>query len=123
VRGLASCRHDSTVDVLVRVLKAAGRGARVTNFEEKISQLGSYGGGNHFGEAEVVHVRKGMEGMAETFGCSMAASHSCRTAARAALVISWRIISSRRCKHCFAPGPASFPGKRQRIGVRAARHA
>jgi tRNA-splicing ligase RtcB len=26
------------------------------NFEEKIRQLGSYGGGNHFGECEVVHV-------------------------------------------------------------------
>src|SRR4029079_17682011 len=26
------------------------------NFADKISQLGSYGGGNHFGECEVVHV-------------------------------------------------------------------
>ena len=26
------------------------------NFDEKVQQLGSYGGGNHFGECEVVHV-------------------------------------------------------------------
>jgi tRNA-splicing ligase RtcB len=32
---------------------------RLSRFAEKISQLGSYGGGNHFGECEIVHVLDG----------------------------------------------------------------
>ena len=40
----------------------------LSNFENKVGQLGSYGGGNHFGECEVVKVRAGEEGMAEAFG-------------------------------------------------------
>src|SRR5215831_3350038 len=41
-----------------------------SNFLEKIAQLGSYGGGNHFGECEVVHVldNDSARRTAETFG-------------------------------------------------------
>jgi tRNA-splicing ligase RtcB len=35
---------------------------------EKLSQIGSYGGGNHFGEAQAVTVAPGMEPLAEHFG-------------------------------------------------------
>ncbi|MFN0053184.1 MAG: RtcB family protein [Planctomycetales bacterium] len=50
--------HDDTRDAL------AGRVARheaagfFRNLGDKLSQLGSYGGGNHFGECEVVHVEE-----------------------------------------------------------------
>ena len=40
----------------------------LTNFEDKIGQLGSYGGGNHFGEAEIVHVLQHQRAVAEVFG-------------------------------------------------------
>ena len=35
---------------------------------QKLRQLGSYGGGNHFGEAEAVRVTPGAEAVADTFG-------------------------------------------------------
>lgn len=40
------------------------------NFEDKIAQLGSYGGGNHFGECNVVELEdsKPMRGVADVFG-------------------------------------------------------
>lgn len=47
--------HDGTVAALesrLGVLFQRG----FTKFDDKIRQLGSYGGGNHFGECEVVHV-------------------------------------------------------------------
>jgi tRNA-splicing ligase RtcB len=47
--------HDGTPDALGNRLEFVLR-ERFTNFPEKISQLGSYGGGNHFGECEVVKV-------------------------------------------------------------------
>lgn len=33
-----------------------------------MEQLGSYGGGNHFGECEIVDIVEGMESTANTFG-------------------------------------------------------
>lgn len=49
--------HDETADALeARLDYHLARGS-LTKFEEKITQLGSYGGGNHFGECNVVHVR------------------------------------------------------------------
>jgi tRNA-splicing ligase RtcB (3'-phosphate/5'-hydroxy nucleic acid ligase) len=46
--------HDDTCDALaVRLDKLL---PSFFKFEAKVSQLGSYGGGNHFGECEVVHV-------------------------------------------------------------------
>lgn len=55
--------HDGTADALRerldRFLAANspnGRGSAAEFFQGKIHQLGSYGGGNHFGECEIVHV-------------------------------------------------------------------
>jgi tRNA-splicing ligase RtcB len=45
--------HDETRDALATRLDWL-RANRFSNFVEKITQLGSYGGGNHFGECEVV---------------------------------------------------------------------
>lgn len=43
---------------------------RIRNFTDKMQQLGSYGGGNHFGECEVVHLdqRPSVQKTAEVFG-------------------------------------------------------
>ncbi|MFO1514070.1 MAG: RtcB family protein, partial [Verrucomicrobiota bacterium] len=47
--------HDETRDTLALRLDWL-RTNRFSNFVEKITQLGSYGGGNHFGECEVVRI-------------------------------------------------------------------
>lgn len=48
--------HDKTHDALgLRLDKLLGTGG-LRKFAEKMTQLGSYGGGNHFGECEVVEV-------------------------------------------------------------------
>src|SRR5262249_10864636 len=47
--------HDGTSDSLALRLEWV-RANQFSNFLEKISQLGSYGGGNHFGECEVVRL-------------------------------------------------------------------
>lgn len=50
--------HDDTQDALAdRIDRLLAAGA-FPKFAEKIAQLGSYGGGNHFGECEVVQVAK-----------------------------------------------------------------
>lgn len=49
--------HDDTADALRRRLEhhtSTPKGAAI--LRDKIPQLGSYGGGNHFGECEIVHV-------------------------------------------------------------------
>jgi tRNA-splicing ligase RtcB len=48
--------HDDTADALGERLQWHLAAETIRNFDLKISQLGSYGGGNHFGECEVVHV-------------------------------------------------------------------
>jgi len=48
--------HDDTRDALGARLQAHLDTGYFRNFADKINQLGSYGGGNHFGECEVVHV-------------------------------------------------------------------
>lgn len=48
--------HDDTTDALGLRLQRHLDAGFFRNFATKISQLGSYGGGNHFGECEVVHV-------------------------------------------------------------------
>jgi tRNA-splicing ligase RtcB len=50
--------HDGTADALVSRLAEVREGGRFAQFGDKMGQLGSYGGGNHFGECEVVHVEK-----------------------------------------------------------------
>jgi tRNA-splicing ligase RtcB len=47
--------HDGTSGVLALRLEWV-RANQFSNFLEKITQLGSYGGGNHFGECEVVRL-------------------------------------------------------------------
>jgi tRNA-splicing ligase RtcB len=48
--------HDGSRDALAARLDLLLREGRFPKFAEKISQLGSYGGGNHFGECEVVRI-------------------------------------------------------------------
>ncbi len=47
--------HDDTSGSLGERLDQHLRAGTIRNFDMKIAQLGSYGGGNHFGECEVVH--------------------------------------------------------------------
>lgn len=49
--------HDDTKSALEQRLDVLLRERHMSNFTEKMTQLGSYGGGNHFGECEVVQVR------------------------------------------------------------------
>ena len=48
--------HDDTFDSLHQRLEFLRRTKCLPRLQEKIQQLGSYGGGNHFGECEVVKV-------------------------------------------------------------------
>lgn len=48
--------HDGTVEALEKRLEEDLKSPLLRNFDEKIRQLGSYGGGNHFGECEIVRV-------------------------------------------------------------------
>lgn len=58
---------DSTAALALRLERLM---PTMYKFEEKMSQLGSYGGGNHFGECEVVHVEPDQRSreVAEVFG-------------------------------------------------------
>lgn len=66
----AHAGHDDTRDALATRLDKLIRAGAVKNLEEKLRQLGSYGGGNHFGECEVVEVadKPAARAVAETFG-------------------------------------------------------
>lgn len=61
---------DGSVDTLCARLDSHLREDRVRKFGEKSSQLGSFGGGNHFGECEVVRLSKDarMQEVGENFG-------------------------------------------------------
>lgn len=48
--------HDETQDALAERIDRLLAANVFPKFAEKIMQLGSYGGGNHFGECEVVHL-------------------------------------------------------------------
>ncbi|MDO4551359.1 MAG: RtcB family protein [Planctomycetia bacterium] len=48
--------HDHTSDALQRRLESILPRPYMRNFSEKMMQFGSYGGGNHFGECEIVSV-------------------------------------------------------------------
>ncbi len=62
--------HDNTRDALALRLEKLVRDNSIQNLDDKIAQLGSYGGGNHFGEAEAVTVEPGVENrrVADVFG-------------------------------------------------------
>ncbi|MFM7205690.1 MAG: RtcB family protein [Planctomycetaceae bacterium] len=49
--------HDGTTAALAARLARHERDATLPRLDDKLDQLGSYGGGNHFGECEVVAVR------------------------------------------------------------------
>jgi tRNA-splicing ligase RtcB (3'-phosphate/5'-hydroxy nucleic acid ligase) len=65
--------HDDTVDALALRLEYLRKSQTVRNFADKIQQLGSYGGGNHFGECEVVRLAEGAKD--RTTMLELAASH------------------------------------------------
>lgn len=62
--------HDETRDALASRLDWLLTQRHMTKFSDKMTQLGSYGGGNHFGECEIVEVGKDdrSQTVAETFG-------------------------------------------------------
>lgn len=60
--------HDGTQDSLKTRLKLLEKVKGAEYMYAKFQQLGSYGGGNHFGEANVVSVVPGEEETAEVFG-------------------------------------------------------
>jgi tRNA-splicing ligase RtcB (3'-phosphate/5'-hydroxy nucleic acid ligase) len=62
--------HDDTQDALAERLQRHQEAGFFRKFAEKVSQLGSYGGGNHFGECEVVQVEENDRARqtAEVFG-------------------------------------------------------
>ena len=62
--------HDDTQAALQQRLEILLGQKAFANFESKVHQLGSYGGGNHFGECEVVRLsgKPAMQRTAEVFG-------------------------------------------------------
>jgi tRNA-splicing ligase RtcB len=60
--------HDDTHDALYNRLDRLIQTGQFDAFANKIEQLGSYGGGNHFGECEIVHVADEQRHIAERFG-------------------------------------------------------
>ena len=62
--------HDGSYDALRSRLDLVLSQGRIRNFGEKIQQLGSYGGGNHFGECEITRVadRPSARATAAVFG-------------------------------------------------------
>ena len=62
--------HDGMPGALEARLEKNLRVGLFRNFDEKMRQLGSYGGGNHFGECEVVRIEDNARARkaAETFG-------------------------------------------------------
>ena len=62
--------HDDTRNALGSRLEELLKMRHMSNFTDKMGQLGSYGGGNHFGECEVVQVvdNDSARRTAETFG-------------------------------------------------------
>lgn len=62
--------HDETVSALAERMEWNLRYDRMRNFENKMQQLGSYGGGNHFGECEAVRLSDDprVQRAAEVFG-------------------------------------------------------
>ncbi|RMF36988.1 MAG: RtcB family protein [Planctomycetota bacterium] len=61
---------DGTVDALAERMSQLLRKSVLDKFPVQVQQLGSYGGGNHFGECEVVHVSEDpqMQHIADRFG-------------------------------------------------------
>ncbi len=73
--------HDDTNDALGDRLERHLHAETFKDFRSKVAQLGSYGGGNHFGECEIVEVddneaaRKTADGFGLRDGCVAFLSH------------------------------------------------
>ena len=73
--------NDGTKDALSARLDLLFKTGKIPRFEEKVQQCGSYGGGNHFGEAEAVEIadneraRKTAEVFGLKDGCVAFLSH------------------------------------------------
>jgi tRNA-splicing ligase RtcB (3'-phosphate/5'-hydroxy nucleic acid ligase) len=115
--------HDETRDALALRLDWL-RTNRFSNFVEKITQLGSYGGGNHFGECEVVRVEDNdrARAAAEVFGlrdgCVGFLSHCGSRGFGHALATGQFHDLQRK----FALWDIPLPGGRQGTRLCAARH-
>lgn len=61
---------DGSTDALAHRLQTLRSHRKLERFPSQVSQLGSYGGGNHFGECEVVQLNRdaNLQAIAETFG-------------------------------------------------------
>lgn len=60
--------HDDTKESLYARLDRLVAEGRFSSFANKVAQLGSLGGGNHFGECEVVQVDESQQAVADAFG-------------------------------------------------------
>jgi tRNA-splicing ligase RtcB (3'-phosphate/5'-hydroxy nucleic acid ligase) len=60
--------HNETTDALAERYEQIERKAGVDFLHSKLQQLGSYGGGNHFGEANIVRVEPSERAIADSFG-------------------------------------------------------
>ncbi len=60
--------HDDTTDALYSRLDELIDTGRFRSFANKITQLGSLGGGNHFAECEIVHIDEEKRDIAHAFG-------------------------------------------------------
>lgn len=62
--------HNGTTDALAERLNVLLSAGLFAKFDDKVEQLGSYGGGNHFGECEIVRIAEGARerAVADTFG-------------------------------------------------------
>jgi tRNA-splicing ligase RtcB len=92
--------HDGSVEALRLRLDELRAGGRFEKFGEKVRQLGSYGGGNHFGECEIVHVGPGP---GTRPGAGVAPGAAAR-AARAAEVFGLRDGQVAFLSHCGSRG-------------------
>jgi len=109
--------HDGTADALKVRLDHLIDSGRFPAFANKVTQLGSYGGGNHFGECEVVHVEPGQEATADAFGLKDGPP-SCPTAAPAASATTLRKASSTPCKPSSTPGARLTPAATKSCATR-----
>ena len=104
--------HDGTSGALSERLERLRAAGAIRNFDDKVRQLGSYGGGNHFGECEVVEVADNAQARAtaEVFGlrdgCVGFLSH-CGSRGLGHLLASGQF---RALQHKFATWDIPLPG-------------
>jgi tRNA-splicing ligase RtcB len=117
--------HDGTVEALEARMEMHLAQISAGRFADKMSQLGSYGGGNHFGECEIVQVGEDdrAKAVAESFGlkdgCVAFLSHcGSRGFGHDLAMGQFRALQAR-----FETWGIPLPGGDEGAGVRAARYA